>query len=109
MIVYHIKFDDITFRIASYERVPCIVFRTTAYRIMIQNLTLRCYTACSYTWVSTFLVCTCFSTNAIRTNYTLRSACRWLSNISRNARAYRLLINFPTLTIRSTRRRVARI
>lgn len=76
---------------------------------MVHYLTSGTNTTCSLTWVNTFLIHASLIGGTFGCNNTLGSTSWRASHISRDTWTNRLQIRFLTLTIRATRRRVARI
>jgi len=89
------------------KRISCISWWTIAYWTMINNLTYSSYSTCSRTWIFTLLITTSFILITIRISSTFWSTQRRWPDVIWYTWTYSMIINFSTLTIRSTRWRVA--
>jgi hypothetical protein len=95
------------FKLASYEGITRVSWRTTTNWIVISDLAFRLYATCAWTRVYTFLVVASLILRTLRAGNTFWSACWRCSNISRDTRTDCLAINLTALWIRSTRWRLA--
>lgn len=84
-------------RITVCERISSIMFWTWANWSVIDNSADCIEAARSKTWVSTFLIDTCFVTWAFRVDWTFRTAIWRRSNISRQTWTWRWSIDISTL------------
>lgn len=87
----------------SNERITVIANWTTAYRIVVDNLTARILTTNAHAWVFTFLINAGFLLATLRAEYTFGTAI-WRCPIHiRQTTTNGVIIQFTTLTVYAAR------
>lgn len=95
--------------LAADERIARESLRTTTDGIVVDDRASSSHTACSRTWIPAFLISTRLILGTLSAHNALWATGRRTSNESWNTRANCLPVDFPTLTVWSTWRGVARI
>lgn len=97
---------ELTDRMTMNKRIASIPRLASAHWIMIENTTIGIYAACAQTRIETTLVGTSSIQHTIRANNTFWVTGRRTANVAGNTRTNCLTIDFTTLAVRATRRRV---
>lgn len=100
---------NLRYGITTYKRIASEMRFTCANRTVISNVALRVFTTYTWTRILTFLFNARFLCNAIWIRYTFGPACWWFTNVITLARTDRLVIQYFTLWIWTTRWRLARV
>lgn len=97
------------FLYASDKWITSKIWCTGTNWIVIDNLTTSILSACAWARILALLVHTCLILCTFWTDYTFRATIRCRANEIWQTRAYSMIVDFATLTIRSTGRWYARL
>lgn len=103
----NVKHVQTWYRRASHKRITRHTSSTTAYRIVIDDLTQGINTTSSWTRVSTLELVAGSVRGTLIVDYTLGPTVGWGANVLRRTRAHCLTIVVSANTVGATRRWVA--
>jgi hypothetical protein len=89
----------LTYRLASDKGIASVSMRASAYGVVIDDSAFRAYAASAGTGVSTFLIATSFVLGTLGADNAFGATGGRASYVSWYARAHRLTVDLPTLTV----------